>query len=339
MSGQRGGGWRRRRERELHKLELQADREAPWLRRRRRRLDRNRPRFPAPFVVGMTRSGTTLLRLMLDSHPELAIPPETHFIPEVIQAFNEGRTEPEQVVEVMTQNRRWPDFHLEPKPLLRELRAVRPLIAPGTVLRAFYRLYAEGQQKPRWGDKTPGYGPKLRRIERALPEARFVHMIRDGRDVALSLERRNSGLSTEEVAKRWRHRIRMTREAAEGVEHYIEIRYEDLVADPEPVLRRICDLVELDYDPEMLSYHERSPERLSELDQPLRAEGSKRGLTAESRQEAHARTAEPPRTDRVGAWKDSMSAEDLATFESYAGKLLAELGYDRSPSAGSAETQ
>src|SRR5204862_129179 len=87
-------------------------------------------------------------------------------------------------------------------------------------------------------------------------------------------------------------------EAAEGVEHYIEIRYEDLVADPEPVLRRICDLVELDYDPEMLSYHERSPERLSELDQPLRAEGSKRGLTAESRQEAHARTAEPPLTQR-----------------------------------------
>lgn len=332
MSGEHGGGWRRRRRRELHKLELEADRQAPWLRRRRRRLDRNRPRFPAPFVVGMTRSGTTLLRLMLDSHPELTIPPETHFIPEVIQAFNEGRTEPEEVVEVITQNRRWPDFHLEPGPLLRELRAVRPLIDPGTVFRTFYRLYAEGQGKPRWGDKTPGYGPKLRRIERALPEARFVHMIRDGRDVAVSLERRKSGLSTDEVAKRWRHRIRGTREAAEGVEHYIEIRYEDLVADPEPVLRRICDLIELDYDPAMLSYHERSSERLSELDQPLRAEGSKRGLTAESRQQAHALTAEPPRTDRVGSWKDSLSPEDVAIFDEYAGKLLAELGYDPPPS-------
>ncbi len=169
----------------------------------------------------------------------------------------------------------------------------------------------------------------MRRIERALPEARFVHMIRDGRDVALSLERRDSGLSTQEVARRWSHRIRGTRRAANGVRHYIEVRYEDLVTDPEPVLRRICEHAELGYDPEMLRYHERSAERLAELDQPLRAEGTKRGLSAESRLRGHALTAEPPRADRVAQWKESMSAADLAIFDEHAGKLLAQLGYDR----------
>ncbi len=93
MSG-KGGGWRRRRERELRRAELEADRRVSWLRRRRRRNERNLPRPPAPFVVGMTRSGTTLLRLMLDSHPELSIPPETHFLPEVIATFNRGGPTP-----------------------------------------------------------------------------------------------------------------------------------------------------------------------------------------------------------------------------------------------------
>jgi hypothetical protein len=290
---------------------------------------------PAPFIVGMTRSGTTLLRLMLDSHPELAIPPETHFLPEVIAAFKEGRSSPEQVVEVMKENRRWPDFEIAPEAMLERLRAVAPLEAPGDAFRAFYGYYAEREGKPRWGDKTPGYATKMRRIWRALPEARFIHMIRDGRDVAVSLARRQSGLSTKEVANRWSHRIRKTRNLASILPHYMELHYEDLVTDPEEVLRRVSAFVELDYDPAMLSYHQRSQERLRELERPLRAEDGKRGLTAESRLKAHARTAEPPRPDRVGAWREELAPEDVAIFEKRAGKLLEELGYDRAPSQGS----
>jgi Sulfotransferase family len=292
---------------------------------------------PAPFIVGMTRSGTTLLRLMLDSHPALAIPPETHFLPEVIAAFREGRSDPEQVVDVMKANRRWPDFEIAPEAMLERLREVAPLHEPGDALRAFYGFYAEREGKPRWGDKTPGYATKMRRIWRALPEARFVHMIRDGRDVALSLERRQSGLSTKEVANRWSHRIRRTRKLATILPHYLEIRYEDLVTRPAEVVREVSDFIELDYDPAMLTYHERSQERLRELERPLRAEDGKRGLTAESRLESHKLTAEPPRPDRVGAWREELSPENIAIFEQRAGKLLAELGYDRAPSQGPGE--
>ncbi len=289
-------------------------------------------RPPAPFVVGMTRSGTTLLRLMLDAHPQLAIPPETHFLPEVIAAFKEGRSAPEDVLEVMTANRRWPDFELEPEAVLERLRAAAPLAGPGDAFRAFYAFYAEREGKPRWGDKTPGYATKMRRIWRALPEARFIHMIRDGRDVALSLERRKSGLSTKEVANRWSHRIRKTRRGAEILPHYLEIRYEDLVTDVEAVLRKVSAFIELEFDPAMLSYHERSQDRLRELDRPLRAEGGKRGLTADSRLAAHALTSQPPRSDRVGAWREELDPEDVAIFEQRAGRLLDELGYDRAPS-------
>jgi hypothetical protein len=316
-----------RRQREARKQAV-AKEKIPYLRRRRRTRERNLPKPPAPFVIGMTRSGTTLLRLMLDSHPELTIPPETHFIPDVIKLFGEGPASPEQVVEVMTSGRRWEDFGLDAGKLRKELEKLRPLVRPEVPVRTFYRLYAKGQRKGRWGDKTPGYAMKMRRIERILPEARFIHMIRDGRDVALSLERRGADLSMEQIARRWRHRINRTRRAAKKVEHYTEVHYEDLVSDTEGKLREICGLIELDYDPAMLRYHERAAERLEEIARPLEAEDEKRGLSADSRVEAHALTSEPPRADRVGMWRRDMDPADLAVFREHGGELLTELGYE-----------
>jgi hypothetical protein len=293
--------------------------------RRRRRARRDRP--PAPFIVGMTRSGTTLLRLMLDSHSQLAIPPETHFIPDLIKAFNQQRDTPEEVLEVFTSNRRWSDFGISEKRLLKELEGIAPLDKPAFAVRAFYDVYAKSQRKPRWGDKTPGYATRLRRIQRVIPEARFVHMIRDGRDVALSLEKRDAGLTLEQAARRWRHRINRTRRVAEHVPHYMEVRYEDLITDTEPTLRRVVEFVELEWEPKMLDYHERAEDRLGEIDRALESEAGKRGLSAESRVEAHALTSEPPRPDHIGLWRDQMGAEDLAIFEEHAGELLVDLGY------------
>jgi hypothetical protein len=293
--------------------------------RRRRRVRKKGP--PAPFIVGMTRSGTTLLRLMLDAHPDMTIPPETHFIPDLIGAFNKGEDTPEAVLPIFTDNRRWGDFGLSEKEMRKALEGIAPLDKPAFPARAFYQLYAKKQGKERWGDKTPGYATKLRRIHRILREARFIHMIRDGRDVALSLEQRQAGMTTEQVARRWRHRINRTRRAAEHVPHYIEVRYEDLITKPEATLERICQFIELEYHPRMLEYHRGAEERLSEIERDLEGEDDKRGLSAESRVEAHSLTSEPPQADRVALWKQRMSPEDLAIFDEHAGELLTELGY------------
>jgi hypothetical protein len=132
----------------------------------------------------------------------------------------------------------------------------------------------------------------------------------------------------EQIARRWRHRINRTRRAAQKVEHYTEVHYEDLVSDTEGKLREICELIELEYDPAMLSYHERAAARLEEIARPLEAEDEKRGLTADSRVEAHALTSEPPRADRVGMWRKDMDPADLAVFREHGGELLTELGYE-----------
>jgi hypothetical protein len=166
------------------------------------------------------------------------------------------------------------------------------------------------------------------RIERVLPEARFIHIIRDGRDVALSHLRMNWGPSTyEESAKLWRNRIRRARRWAPRVNHYTEIRFEDLVADTEGVLRRICDVIELDFDPAMLDYHERAETRLAEKARELPRK-NRPPQPAEARLESHRLAKEPPRSDRVGMWRERMSSAEVAEYEAVAGPMLAELGYE-----------
>ena len=108
-------------------------------------------------------------------------------------------------------------------------------------------------------------------IQKALPEARFIHVIRDGRDVALSVLDRTvrDDVDAAEVARRWRRKIERAHEDRPKLDHYLEVRYEDLVADPRPALERICEFIELPFDEAMLDYHERSGERLEEMKREL----------------------------------------------------------------------
>jgi hypothetical protein len=282
---------------------------------------------PAPFVVGVGRSGTTLLRLMLDAHPRLAIPPETHFLPELI-ATGRTRMSAAEAVEVIASVRQWNDFGFGRAELEDALRPQEPLGA-AEAIRGFYAAYAGRHGKERWGDKTPIYVESMPTIGEALSEARFVHLIRDGRDVALSRSTWSEGEPPDPVkaARRWRRRIERAREDSRRVRHYLELRYEDLVADPEAALRRVCEFVELEYDPAMLAYHERAEERLSELGD-LPATGGKDHRSGEDRLAIHELTKEPPKRERIARWRTEMSPEDLRAYEGEAGDLLAELGYE-----------
>jgi hypothetical protein len=302
------------------------------LRSRWRRAD-GRP--PAPFVVGVGRSGTTLLRLMLDAHPELTIPPETHFIPDLIDVAEERGATPELLLEVIVSERHWGDFGLDRDELLERLRAADQLTAADAI-RSFFSLYAEREGKPRWGDKTPIYVTSMRKIDRTLPEARFIHLIRDGRDVALSRAKRSlrDPAPPAKVASNWKKRILRARRQGRKLGHYAELRYEDLVLDTEPNLRRICEFCELPWDAGMLDYHRRAEGRLEEMARDLPAEGERLTRPGTERMQAHALTREPPNPEAVSRWRTRMSDEDRAAFEAVAGDLLADLGYEVSSSPG-----
>jgi len=269
---------------------------------------------PTPVIVGVPRSGTTLLRLMLDSHPRLAVPPETGWLAAV-----DPSDRADALIARIVSAPQWPDFHLSREALEAAVRGVRPFRI-GDGVRAFYRLYAARFGKDRWGEKTPDYGPRMEAIERLLPEARFIHLVRDGRDVAASVRHLwfRPGDTMEEIARDWCGRIRATR--AQRVRHMLEVRYEELVREPEAVLRRICSFVELPFDGAMLDYHRRAPERLAEHE-------ARPQVTKEQRLKQQEAATRPPDPSLIGRWRRDLTREDAARFDHVAGALLRELGY------------
>jgi hypothetical protein len=265
---------------------------------------------------------------MLDAHPKLSIPPETHFLPELIARYEAGSVPgPDELVAAVQSHAGWRDFGLAED----ELEAIfEATDGAADAIRAFYAAYASRHRKPRWGDKTPVYIESMAEIGSVLGEAHFIHLIRDGRDVAVSrgaraVKRGREATPAAREAETWKRRIEGARAQGSGVDHYLELRYEDLIADPEDALRKVCEFVELEFDPAMLDYHERASERLAELSD-LPGKGGKVRPGSE-RIAAHALTSEPPRADRVERWRAELSEESIADYERVAGDLLSDLGY------------
>jgi hypothetical protein len=282
-------------------------------------------------VVGVPRSGTTLLRMMLDAHSELSIPPETEFIRAVLELRPPRPDGREAFVRTLTSARTWDDMDLPAAELRRAVEAIDPFDL-GAGLRCFYRLYARRRGKPRWGDKTPSYGRHADRVERLLPEARFVHVIRDGRDVALSLRGRwfSPGDDIEDLARHWRRSVTGTRRAGRACAHYTEVRFESLVRRPSEELATIAEFVELPFERGMERYAELSAARHAEL-KPRPATPGLVAISREQRLDLHRLTMAPPQPSRIGRWRQEMGAEERARFERVAGDLLEELGYETGP--------
>jgi len=279
-----------------------------------------------PVIVGVPRSGTTLLRMMLDAHPELAIPPETGFLADVAR-IEEGPGARDAVFRAIRSAEAWNDFGLSEDELRAEIARLAP-DARADAVRAFYRLYAQRLAKPRWGEKTPGYGLHLESIARLLPEAHFLHIIRDGRDVALSVRGLPfaPGESMEEIAHDWCRRIEETRAQGARCSRYLEVRYESLVRETEATLRLVSAFADLPFDPLQLAYHRRAPERLAEHRDRQSADGPV--VTHAQRLRQQERVAAPPDPGRVGFWREALTREERAAFERVAGGMLRELGYD-----------
>ncbi len=291
---------------------------------------------PAPFVVGIARSGTTLLRLMLDAHPELTIPPETHFATKLVNAFHlmgEEKVSREEMrargAAIIVGHPRWGDFGLDAHEFQRRVDATTGVTAR-PILRTFYEYYAETQGKPRWGDKSPPYTWKAPKIQVTLPEARFINLIRDGRDVALSLNEVSWGPGgITESASKWVRELTLARQRSARLRKgtYLEVRYEDLVTEPEPVLRQVAEFVRLPWDDAMLNYHVGAEQRMAQVVRELKPQGG--GLiTAEERVKQHELVSKPPTSQRAGRWRTEMSDSDREAFEAIAGGLLRDLGYE-----------
>jgi hypothetical protein len=273
-------------------------------------------RLPFPFFVGCGRSGTTLLRAMFDSHPQMAVPPESWFVAGMARHPDTyaGPTglDRDRFLADLLRSDRFRAWDLPPGDVRQTVDGANDL---PQAFRGVFALYAERQGKARYADKTPSYVLELRLLADLFPEARFVHVIRDGRDVALSFRDMPFGPSSiAEGARFWRRRVIAGQRSGRslGPSRYRELRYEDLIEHTGEVLRDLCDFLDLPFEDEMLRYHER-------------AEEASRGVKFH---EQH-RAIERPPTRGLRDWRTQMSPADLSTFEALAGDLLGELGYER----------
>lgn len=285
-----------------------------------------------PIIVGAPRSGTTVLRFMLDAHPHLAIPPETGFLVPLSRLARSGEVNAQRIFAAITDHPAdapvWPDFQIPREAFWRRISAVDHL-TPADAARCFYRMYADRHGKRRWGEKTPLYGLHMADIGALLPEARFIHLICDGRDVALSLRGLSfsPGDDMETLAAYWRDVVTQTRAQSHACAHYLEVRYEDLIRDPRTTIERIASFVELAFDPGMLRYFEGTPQRL--LEHGERRHRDARIIVArEQRLRQQALTTAPPDVTRVLRWRRDMTVGERSAFERVAGGLLRELGYE-----------
>ena len=213
------------------------------------------------FVLGVSRSGTTLLRVILDRSPGIAIPDETFFIPQLAHR-HPGTVDVESFLDDL---RRLPRLAAWEVPAADLAARLRPGMRTGEAIAAVFSAYAAKHAKPRWGDKTPMYMRHLTLIDRLFPDAQYVHLIRDGRDAALAFLDMPAGVVTKTWAHprsaaafacEWRTEVRRAQAlgSSVGKTRYFEVPYEDLVADTEGVVRSICDFASLPFEPAMLDY-------------------------------------------------------------------------------------
>ncbi|HET7479282.1 MAG TPA: sulfotransferase [Rubrobacteraceae bacterium] len=289
---------------------------------------------PFVFIVGCPRSGTTLLRRMIDAHSEVAIIDETRWIAAFFERRNgltsEGMVTPKLIDELLEYDR-FAKLEIGRKELENLLRDGPPISYPDFVA-GIFDLYGRRRSKYLVGDKTPRYARRIPELHALWPHAKFVHIIRDGRDVALSVlnwkkaDRALGRFSTwgrdslTTVALWWELHLLLARETGSSLspELYYEMQYEALISDTTNECKKLCKFLKIPYQDAMLRFHE-GRER---TDPGLDAKKAWRPVTAGLRD-----------------WKTQMSDADMERFEAVAGSLLEELGYYLASRPGTASLE
>ena len=272
---------------------------------------------PYVFIVGCPRSGTTLLQRIVNAHPHIAVLPESHWIPRLFEKraglTSDGMVTADLISRLLEQ-REFPHLEISKDQLAGLIETGDP-VSYASFVESLFDLYARTRGKKLAGNKTPGFVRRIPIVHSLWPRARFVHLIRDGRDTYLStlhrpLHNPKPGVfdtwiedSATTGALWWELNVQLGRQAAGwlGTELYFEMRYESLVSRPTETCTALCTFLGLPYDDAMLRFYE--------------------GQTKPR--------AARPITAGLRDWESQMPAEDVEKFEAVAGELLRDLGYPR----------
>lgn len=283
------------------------------------------------FVIGNPRSGTTLLRLMLNNHKNIIIPPECGFAIWWYDKYKnwsaadcENEASITSFISDLSVSKKIETWNLDFDSLRRFIQSDRPQ-SYAELVDHVYRFYAKmiGKNALRWGDKNNFHTSHLDKISQLFDTAQFIIIVRDGRDVACSYRALKSkninsqyapNLPTEipAIANEWVTNNNKIIRFMKNHPNYYMVKYENLVTTPRIVLAEICDFLKEDFDDEMLMYYEKNN---TEHQEPVEFLQWKEKTLLE------------PTTSEIGKYKHILSNDEICFFEQIAGPTLAFFGY------------
>lgn len=276
------------------------------------------------FIVGTSRSGSTLLQSMLNSHSDITIPPETHFFhssegmhKKYFKAKCEKRFRNNMIEYWCRQKTRLGDLDLcELK--LKENAKNLGLHAPNDLYKLHLTMYRKFRGKNITGEKTPKHILYTDQILDTFPKAKIISLFRDPRAVAHSEKCVQFGSPSVFItSKRWRKYVKKHHQLQRELSNkqYTTVRYCDLIAKPKSELQRISGFLGVDFEGSMLQFHKREEKGFAEQENSWKNE-----------------TFEPLKKDKNSEWQKALSDAEVAIIEATAGKYLGFMKYQNNTS-------
>lgn len=286
------------------------------------------------FILGNPRSGTSLLRLIMNNHSQIVVPPECGFFlwwSKKYQYWTKKNTdekkEVEQFIIDLKSSKKIETWNLDFKLLKQNIEQEKP----ENYLKLCQQVYLTfAQQRNKVpsiiGDKNNYYIEHIKELIDLIPKAKFIHIIRDGRDVACSymaIKKLNTNspykpiLSTNivEIAKEWKKNNESVLDLFEKLtnDKIISIRYEDLVSKPEETVRKLAAFLKVSYDPNMLLYYKNNQINKEEPTQTL---------------DWKLKTLEEPDESNVNKYKKLLTLTEIEEFNNIGRKILQKFAYE-----------
>ncbi len=253
------------------------------------------------FILGSERSGTTLLRLILNAHSQIGIPPQTKFSRKILKRLlffgnltrENNRSKLVEWLMKKQKNTKLIDLKLDSFDLKKILIHQQTV---GGFLSSIFQLYAIKNEKKRWGDKRPYYIQFIPTLFKLYPDALIIHLIRDGRDCVASLKRMKWWKKSAIYSMlNWRYAIR-TGNKSVGIfpNQFLEVRYEDLINESEKVIKTICEFIGEDFEEKMLEFYAHSSQYVPAY-----------------KMEWHYKTTQPISNQYIGQWKNNLTKKEV----------------------------
>ncbi len=268
------------------------------------------------FIVGVGRSGTTLLQSMINAHPRIAIMPETHFV--IAQLVPRTDASLEEARQRLAEDARFGRLGLEMDDVFAPFTSGDRPFSQAALFRELFDRYAAEHGVTIVGDKAPKNIEHLPLIKTIMPDAYVIHLVRDPRDVYLSRTKAkwSAGRSDTMQYLAYRAQFGMGRHSGRQLfgDRYLELHYEQLISDPTSELKRVAALVGVPFDEAMLDFG---------------ASGKK--LVADDEKDWKGNVSGPLLTKNMNKWRDQMPPTHVRKLEAACWPVFAENLYERSP--------